>query len=272
MTAHKKIASPTRPTADDTNSPSVTTEQNDYAPGSTAIITASGFTAGSTVKIEVDHATNPGADGVWGTADDVLNTSAGAGHDPWYVTDGGAGDLDGQANGSVTTSWYVDPDDSAGARFLLSASSDGATATATFTDAGPIVSATGVTVSADETAGLQNATATPSPAGDANDNDILLASLPAAFTARLTALGAGTASGAALSGYTGAAGNTGSNAFTISAAPGGAITDILFTGSGGAPLNGLDSGLDTLAGQDILLYTDTTNNNVLVGQIGRAHV
>ncbi|WP_225610440.1 DUF5801 repeats-in-toxin domain-containing protein [Pseudomonas sp. PDM23] len=268
MTLHKKIASPTRPTADDTNSPSVTTDQDDYAPGSTAIITASGFTAGSTVKIEVDHATNPGADGVWGTADDVLNTSAGAGHDPWYVTDGGAGDLDGQINGSITTSWYVDPDDSAGARFLLSASSDGATATATFTDAGPVVSATGVTVSLDETTGLQNATATASPAGDANDNDILLASLPAAFTARLTALGAGTASGAALSGYTGAAGNTGSNAFTISAAPGGAITDILFTGSNGAALNGLDSGLDTLAGQDILLYTDATNNNVLVGRAG----
>ncbi|OWP52249.1 hypothetical protein CEG18_08110 [Pseudomonas nitroreducens] len=154
---------------------------------------------------------------------------------------------------------------------MLSASSDGATATATFTDAGPIVSATGVTVSLDETTGLQNATATPSPAGDADDNDILLASLPAAFTARLTALGAGTASGAALSGYTGAAGNTGSNAFTISAAPGGAITDILFTGSGGAPLNGLDSGLDTLAGVDILLYTDTTNNNVLLGRAGGAN-
>ncbi|MDU4254759.1 DUF5801 repeats-in-toxin domain-containing protein, partial [Pseudomonas sp.] len=271
MTIHKKIASPTRPTADDSTAPSVTTDQNDYAPGSTAIITASGFTAGSTVKIEVDHATSPGADGVWGTPDDVLNTSAGAGHDPWYVTDGGAGDLDGLVNGSVTTSWYVDPDDSAGARFLLSASSDGATATATFTDAGPIVSATGVTVSLDETTGLQNATATPSPAGDADDNDILLASLPAAFTARLTALGAGTASGAALSGYTGAAGNTGSNAFTISAAPGGAITDILFTGSGGAPLNGLDSGLDTLAGVDILLYTDTTNNNVLLGRAGGAN-
>ncbi|PJI50161.1 MAG: hypothetical protein CTR55_11620 [Pseudomonas sp.] len=151
---------------------------------------------------------------------------------------------------------------------MLSASSDGATATATFTDAGPSVVATGVEVSLDETAGLQNATASPSPAGDANDNDILIAALPSVFSARLTALGAGTASGAALSGYTGAAGNTGSNAFTISAAPGGAITDILFTGSGGAPLNGLDSGLDTLAGVDILLYTDTTNNNVLVGRAG----
>ena len=268
MTLHKKIASPTRPTADDSSTLFVTTDQNDYAPGSTAIITASGFAAGSTVKIEVDHATSPGADGVWGTADDVLNTSAGAGHDPWYVTDGGAGDLDGQANGSITTSWYVDPDDSAGARFLLSASSGNASTTATFTDAGPLVTATGVSVSLDETAGLQNATATPSPAGDADDNDILLAALPAAFTARLSALGAGTASGAAVSGYTGAVGNTGSNAFTISSAPGGAITDILFTGSGGAPLNGLDSGLDTLAGQDILLYTDTTNNNVLVGRAG----
>ncbi|WP_448681869.1 DUF5801 repeats-in-toxin domain-containing protein [Pseudomonas nicosulfuronedens] len=270
MTIHKKIASPTRPTADDSTAPSVTTDQNDYAPGSTAIITASGFTAGSTVKIEVDHATSAGADGIWGTPDDVLNTSAGAGHDPWYVTDGGAGDLDGQVNGSVTSSWYVDPDDSAGARFLLSASSGDTTATTTFTDSGPTVVATGVNVSLDETAGLQNATATPSPAGDADDNDILLAALPSVFSARLTTLGAGTASGAALSGYTGAVGNTGSNAFTISAAPGGAITDILFTGSNGALLNGLDSGLDTLAGQDILLYTDT-NNNILLGRVGGAN-
>ena len=273
MSIHKKIASPTRPTADDPTAPSVTTDQNDYAPGSTALITASGFAAGSTVKIEVDHATAPGADGVWGTADDVLDTSTGAGHDPWYVTDGGAGDLDGQANGSVTTSWYVDPDDSAGARFLLSASSDGATATATFTDADPLVVATGVNVSLDETAGLQNATATPSPAGDANDNDndILVATLPSVFSARLTTLGAGTATGAALSGYTGAAGNTGSNAFTLNPAPGGTITDILFTGSNGAPLNGLDSGLDTLAGVDILLYTDSTNNNILLGRAGSAN-
>ena len=81
--------------------PTVTTDLSDYAPGSTATITANGFAAGSTVKLEVDHATGAGADNVWGTPDDVLDTDTGEGHEPWYVTDGGAGDLDGQVNGSV---------------------------------------------------------------------------------------------------------------------------------------------------------------------------
>ncbi|QXH64660.1 hypothetical protein KSS91_22325 [Pseudomonas azerbaijanorientalis] len=116
---------------------------------------------------------------------------------------------------------------------------------------------------------MQNATATPTPAGDADDNDILVASLPSTFTTRLAALGAGTATGAALSGYTGATGNTGSNAFTITADPGATITDISFVGSSGAPLNGVDSGLDTLDGTSILLYTDT-NNNIVVGRAGSA--
>ncbi|WP_249684651.1 DUF5801 repeats-in-toxin domain-containing protein [Pseudomonas sp. RC2C2] len=129
------------------------------------------------------------------------------------------------------------------------------------------VAATGVNVSLDETAGLQNSTATASPAGDADDNDILISALPSAFATRLTALGAGTATGAALSGYTGAVGNTGSDAFTITAAPGASVTDVSFTDSLGAPLNGLDSGLDTLNGTDILLYTDT-NNNILLGRAG----
>ncbi|MBV7554702.1 hypothetical protein KW841_20375 [Pseudomonas sp. PDM28] len=259
--------------------PTVTTNLKDYAPGSTAIITASGFAAGSTVTLEVDHAVGAGADSVWGTSDDVLDTNTGAGHEPWSVTDGGAGDLDGQVNGSVTTSWYVNPDDSAGATFLLTAASagvdgvigsgDDAMATTSFTDSVLGVVATGEDVTLDETAGLQNATATPTPAGDADDNDILVASLPSTFTTRLAALGAGTATGAALSGYTGAAGNTGSNAFTITADPGATITDISFVGSSGAPLNGVDSGLDTLDGTSILLYTDT-NNNIVVGRAGSA--
>ncbi|MGX1185022.1 hypothetical protein AB7M29_002701 [Pseudomonas sp. F-14 TE3623] len=126
---------------------------------------------------------------------------------------------------------------------------------------------TGVDVSLDETAGLQNATATPTPAGDADDNDILVASLPSPFSTRLTALAAGTATGAALSGYTGAVGNTGSDAFTVT--DGASITDISFVDSAGAPLNGLDSGLDTLDGTSILLYTDT-NNNILLGRAGGA--
>ncbi|MGN7744091.1 T1SS-143 repeat domain-containing protein [Pseudomonas sp. 22526] len=125
----------------------------------------------------------------------------------------------------------------------------------------------GASVTLDETSGLQNATATPSPAGDADDNDILFSALPSTFATRLTALGAGTAMDAALSGYTGAPGNTGSNAFTLNLTPGINVIDIKFTDSLGAPLNGLDSGLETLDGTDILLYTDS-NNNILVGRAG----
>ncbi len=80
MTMRKKTSSPTNdltsnagdhlsPVSHDwtfTYIPTVTTNLNDYAPGSTAIITASGFAAGSTVTLEVDHAIGAGADGVWG--------------------------------------------------------------------------------------------------------------------------------------------------------------------------------------------------------------
>jgi len=145
-------------------------------------------------------------------------------------------------------------------------SNDPLTTTA-LADGAPLVAATGVDVALDETAGLQNATATSDPAGDADDNDILLAALPSAFATRLSALGAGAATDAALSGYTGAVGDTGSNAFTLNLAPGAINVDISFTDSLGAALNGLDSGLDTLDGTSILLYTDT-DNNILLGRAG----
>ncbi|MDH4567173.1 hypothetical protein E8E95_10820 [Pseudomonas sp. BN414] len=132
------------------------------------------------------------------------------------------------------------------------------------------ITTTGSLTILDETAGLQNFTATPSEPEDSNDTEILLAALPSIFSNRLTALLAGTATSAALSGYTGAAGNTGSNAFTISAAPGASITDVSFVDSSGAALNGLDSGLDTLDGTSIFLYTDTSNNNILLGRAGGA--
>jgi hypothetical protein len=122
----------------------------------------------------------------------------------------------------------------------------------------------GSTVTLDETASLQNLAATPTPAEDANDNDILVASLPTAFTGRLTASGAAAPTKAALSGYTGS--GAGANAFTFSGT--GAFTGMSFTDSGGAPLAGLDSGLNTADGEDILLYTDTTNNNVVYGKAG----
>ena len=130
----------------------------------------------------------------------------------------------------------------------------------------------GVTVTLDETDGLQNLTATPAPAGDADDNDILLASLPLLFSGRLTELAAGSAMEAALSGYTGELGNTGSDAFTITAAPGASITDVSFVGSDGAALDGTQSGLFTLDGTEILLYTDSDNNNILLGKAGSSIV
>ena len=118
---------------------SVTTNTNDYAPGSYAIVTATGFDAGSTVAFEVDHVSDPGADGIFGTADDTVIELGGEGHDAWFITDGGEGDLDGKVNGTIVTTWYVNPDDSAGARFLLTAStSSGWFASNTFTDAKPV--------------------------------------------------------------------------------------------------------------------------------------
>ena len=127
---------------------------------------------------------------------------------------------------------------------------------------------TSVNLTLDESVGLQNLTATPTPAGDADDNDIAVSSLPTAFTGRLTALGLGApTNGAALSGYTGT--GAGSNIISVAPTPGGTITDLGLVGSDGAPLNGLDSGLDTLAGANILLYTDT-NNNIVLGRAGAA--
>jgi hypothetical protein len=149
---------------------------------------------------------------------------------------------------------------------LYTSTLDPALTTSITTNALSVV-VSGANVTLDETAGLQNATATSGSAGDADDNDILLGSLPSTFSTRLTALAAGTATGAALSGYTGAAGNTGSNAFSVSADPGATITNISFVDSTGAPLNGLDSGLDTINGTSILLYTDT-NDNILLGRAG----
>ncbi len=70
---------------------SVTTDLNDYPPGATALITASGFQAGSAVIFRVQHVGGPGADGIYGTLDDEVVDLGGAGHDPWTVVDGGVG-------------------------------------------------------------------------------------------------------------------------------------------------------------------------------------
>ena len=112
----------------------VSTDKDDYAPGSTAIFTVTGLEEGGSVTFEVEHVSDAGADGVLGTEDDVVINLGGDGHDSWTVTDGGEGDLDGLANGTVVTSWYVNPDDSLDETFLLRASDGAHTAYASFTD------------------------------------------------------------------------------------------------------------------------------------------
>src|SRR5262245_44897615 len=104
---------------------SVTTDKLDYSPGDSALIMASGYQVGEAVQFQVLH------------TDGTPNT--GNGHAPWTVIDGGANDLDGVANGNIKTSWYVDPDDSAGSSFQLSALglASSLLATADFTDAQP---------------------------------------------------------------------------------------------------------------------------------------
>ncbi len=103
----------------------VVTDKLDYRPAETALITASDFQRGESVKFQVLH------------IDGTPNT--GNGHEPWTVTDGGTGDLDGKRDGNISTSWFVDPDDSLGAIFELSALglSSGLFDTHIFTDAAP---------------------------------------------------------------------------------------------------------------------------------------
>src|SRR5438874_1123123 len=69
----------------------VTTDEADYAPGSTAYITGSGFLAGETVQLQVLHTTTPN--------DDATSPA----HQPWQVT--------ADANGNFQTTWLVPPDE-----------------------------------------------------------------------------------------------------------------------------------------------------------------
>ncbi len=125
---------------------------------------------------------------------------------------------------------------------------------------------TGSSTTLDETSGLQNATSSATVVGDANDNDIATSALPDAFLDRLNALGAGAPTHAALSGYDGTVVSTG--ALAISYTPTGAPVDMFFSDAAGSPLDGVASGLSTTSGQPIMLYTDSQNNNVLIGKAG----
>src|SRR5882724_5338926 len=80
---------------------SVSTDQPDYSPGQTVQITAN-FDPGSTVQLMVAHDIGAGADGIWGTADDVLSYDLTGTVLPWTVTAG--------ATGAINASWFVNPD------------------------------------------------------------------------------------------------------------------------------------------------------------------
>ncbi|HKP33019.1 MAG TPA: hypothetical protein VJT83_09835, partial [Chitinophagaceae bacterium] len=67
--------------------PTLTTDEPDYAPGSTVLITGTGFAPGESVKIQVIHSDKlPGDD---------LNPE----HQPWYIN--------ADAQGNISTTWYV---------------------------------------------------------------------------------------------------------------------------------------------------------------------
>ena len=104
---------------------SVTTDKADYAPGSVATFVVTGVKVGSSTFFQV--ADLPSAPGLDGVADVYA---------PFQVLDGGAGDLDGLANGTVTAQWQVPSDGSAtGASLQLTATSGDRTALTTFSDA-----------------------------------------------------------------------------------------------------------------------------------------
>ncbi|WZP00326.1 hypothetical protein EP7_001959 [Isosphaeraceae bacterium EP7] len=107
----------------------VVTDLPDYAPGSTAQITAwndeaegSNFNIGETLKFQVTR-----TDGI----EDFPS-----GNLPWFATDGGTGDADGVANGSIGTSWFVENQYAYTSLKLTATGVDsGAEATTHFTDA-----------------------------------------------------------------------------------------------------------------------------------------
>src|SRR4029079_17623048 len=105
----------------------VTTDQTDYAPDSTARITAESVAVGGTVEFVV---TDPDlSDGV------VVSGT----NEPWTVTDGSADDLNGAVDGTIVTTWNVNQDAADQACVLTATDTTSSeVATAEFTDAKPL--------------------------------------------------------------------------------------------------------------------------------------
>ena len=105
------------------------------------------------------------------------------------------------------------------------------------------VTPTGTTVTLDETAGLQN--------DDTNST------LPVAFSSRLTALGADPAT---------AINHAVSNGNVISISGVTGTINVTFTDANGGALDGDSSGLFTNDGEEIFLFTDAVNDNIVLGK------
>src|SRR5438874_87941 len=69
----------------------LTPDKTGFAPGETAALIGAGFQAGETIDLHVVR-------------------GDGTSYAAWAVTDGGAGDRDGVADGNISTSWTL-PDD-----------------------------------------------------------------------------------------------------------------------------------------------------------------
>jgi hypothetical protein len=96
---------------------SITTDKEDYAPGETALISGAGFHANEVVTLQIVHT----------AAGTPCSCPCGADHAPFTVNS--------DANGELSTTWYVNPNDSLGAVFLLTADCpDGLHAEYIFTD------------------------------------------------------------------------------------------------------------------------------------------
>jgi hypothetical protein len=123
-----------------------------------------------------------------------------------------------------------------------------------------LITVTGTDITHDETAGLQNLTSTPTPAGDADDDDVSYSSLPTVFSSRLATL---TAATPAQEVPIGAAASP-ENVVTFSSA--GTLGNVALTDASGDPLDGDDSELTTTSGETIYLYSDTANDNIVLGK------
>ena len=133
--------------------------------------------------------------------------------------------------------------------------------------AADLLALTGASVTLDESAGLQNDLGSDVP-GDADDNDVAAGMLPAAFVARLAALWGGSPApllDAALSGHDGS--NAGQDLIAITASP---LSEVraFFSDSAGQWLDGDVSGLATVDGVDLFLWTDDGDEHLVLGRQG----